>query len=266
MDGLSFHPYPNLATDPITRGYAWPNAGVADLGRIKQAVWDAFRNTAQPTTVNGLKLYLDEVGWQVDTSKHAGYSGVENVRVTSERTQARIYNALVRSVSCDPQVAELNFFGFYDDSPRDTGFQAALNRVDGTPRASAGAVQSAIAGTAAGCASARSWYPAKRVIGAVAPKWKIGRSGGVRFYAKASEGATVVACILPGWLGGTAAAAAMLTQRATSPGCKGGKSLPSHSASFVLHRTLPLLPATVAVRVVAEASSLRSRTFSRTLE
>ena len=150
MDGLSFHPYPNLATDPITRGYAWPNAGVADLGRIKQAVWDAFRDTAQPTTVNGLKLYLDEVGWQVDTSKLVGYSGVENVKVTNERTQARIYNALVRSVSCDPQVAELNFFGFYDDSPRGTGFQAALNRVDGTPRASAGAVQSAIAATAGG--------------------------------------------------------------------------------------------------------------------
>ena len=27
MDGLSFHPYPNVATDPLSRGYAWPNAG-----------------------------------------------------------------------------------------------------------------------------------------------------------------------------------------------------------------------------------------------
>jgi hypothetical protein len=67
MDGLSFHPYPNQATDPLDRGYPWPNAGFADVGRIKQALWDAFRDTPQATTVNGLKLYLDEVGWQVDT-------------------------------------------------------------------------------------------------------------------------------------------------------------------------------------------------------
>ena len=76
----------------------------------------------------------------------------------------------------------------------------------------------------------------------------------------------MVACILPGWLGGAAAAAAMLTQKATSPGCRGGKALPSHSAKFVLRRAVPLQPATVAVRLVAEASPLRSRTFSRTLE
>ncbi len=68
MDGLSFHPYPDRATDPLERGYPWPNAGFVDLGRIKQALWDAFRDTPQPTTVTGLKIYLDEVGWQVDTS------------------------------------------------------------------------------------------------------------------------------------------------------------------------------------------------------
>ena len=62
-----------------TRGYDWPNAGFVDLGRIKQAVWDAFRDTPQPTTVNGLRLYLDEVGWQVDTDGLLGYSGIENV-------------------------------------------------------------------------------------------------------------------------------------------------------------------------------------------
>ena len=45
MDGLSFHPYPNRATDPLERGYAWPNAGFVNLDRIKQAVWDAFAGT-----------------------------------------------------------------------------------------------------------------------------------------------------------------------------------------------------------------------------
>ncbi len=68
MDGFSFHPYPNEATDPLERGYQWPNAGFANLDRVKQALWDAFDGTAQPTTLDGLKLHLDEVGWQVDTS------------------------------------------------------------------------------------------------------------------------------------------------------------------------------------------------------
>jgi hypothetical protein len=72
MDGFSFHPYPNRATDPLERGYPWPNAGFVNLDRIKQALWDAFRGTPQPTTPTGLKLYLDEVGWQVDTSELPG--------------------------------------------------------------------------------------------------------------------------------------------------------------------------------------------------
>ena len=33
MDGFSFHPYPNRATDPLDRGYAWPNAGFVNLDR-----------------------------------------------------------------------------------------------------------------------------------------------------------------------------------------------------------------------------------------
>ena len=56
--------------------------------------------------------------------------------VTDEATQAAIYgDARARQPPCDPDVAEVNFFGFYDDGPRDTGFQAALHRADGTPRA-----------------------------------------------------------------------------------------------------------------------------------
>ena len=88
MDAFSFHPYPNEATDPLERGYAWPNAGFANLDRLKQALWDAFHGTAQPTTLDGLKLHLDEVGWQVDTAGRVGYRGRENVSVTDEVTQA----------------------------------------------------------------------------------------------------------------------------------------------------------------------------------
>ena len=96
MDGFSFHPYPNEATDPLERGYGWPNAGFVNLDRVKQALWDAFHGTAQPTTVEGLELHLDEVGWQVDTAARTGYRGKENVPVTDEVTQAAIYGQLIR--------------------------------------------------------------------------------------------------------------------------------------------------------------------------
>jgi hypothetical protein len=166
MDGFSFHPYPRKATDPLDRGYYWPNIGFANLDRLKQALWDAFHATAQPTTVEGLKIHLDEVGWQVDTSRRDGYTGRENVPVTDEITQAAIYGALLRRAVCDPDVAEISFFGFRDDSLR-TGFQAALHRADGTPRPSATALQEAIAETGAGCTGREvRWHPGDGVLGA----------------------------------------------------------------------------------------------------
>jgi hypothetical protein len=166
MDAFSLHPYPNQATDTLDRGYAWPNVGFANLDRIKQALWDAFHGTPQPTTVEGLKLHLDEVGWQVDTSDRPGYRGSENVPVTDEVTQAAIYGELVRRAACDPDVAEVSFFGFRDDGLR-TGFQAALYRADGSARPSAETVRLAIAETTAGCAGTpEQWFPAEQVMGA----------------------------------------------------------------------------------------------------
>jgi hypothetical protein len=163
MDGFSFHPYPNEATDPLERGYAWPNAGFVNLDRLKQALWDAFHGTAQPTTVDGLKLHLDEVGWQVDTAGRPGYRGAENVSVTDELTQAAIYGQLVHEAACDADVASVSFFGYRDDGLR-TGFQAGLARVDGSARPSSGAVRSAIASAA--CPTAlRTWSPGLAVVG-----------------------------------------------------------------------------------------------------
>src|SRR4029453_9518350 len=50
MDELAFHVHPR---DSRTFGekthFQWPNVGPADLNRLKQAVWDAFHGTAQPT-------------------------------------------------------------------------------------------------------------------------------------------------------------------------------------------------------------------------
>ncbi len=206
MDGFSFHPYPVKATDPLTKSYVWPNAGFANLDRIKQGLWDAFDGTPQPTTATGLKLYLDEVGWQVDTRSLAGYTGRENVPVTNEATQAAIYAQLVRAAACDSDIAEVNFFGFYDDSRR-AGFQAGLYHADGTPRPAAAAVQQAVVdSTVAGCAGIPSaWSPAAGVVGAaarpsaaVAPMTLVaGSRATVRVSIDVAEGARVTALVLP---------------------------------------------------------------------
>jgi hypothetical protein len=166
MDAFGFHPYPNKATDPLDRGYAWPDAGFVNLDRIKQALWDAFDGTQQPTTLQGLKVVLDEVGWQVGTTDEPGYTGVENVPVTDEATQAEIYGDLVRRAACDPDVAQVSFFGFHDDGSR-LGFQAGLARADGSLRPSADTVAEAIVDTAGGCATTEApWRPVQSVLNA----------------------------------------------------------------------------------------------------
>jgi len=203
MDGFSYHPYPNPSdfTVPFTFTYGWPNASIQELARVKQALWDAFDGTAQPTTLSGLKLYLDEVGWQVDTSGLPGYTDEENVRVTSESTQAGIYADLVRYVVCDPDVAQLNFFGYYDERSR-LGWQSALRRADGSERASNAAVAAAIAETGGECLGlVRGWRPLLKPEGAaVTFKRDAGMRAGVRtlsFTPTAAEDVTVTAAIVP---------------------------------------------------------------------
>ena len=193
MDAFSFHPYPNRATDPLDRGYGWPNAGFVNLDRVKQALWDAFHGTPQPTTLTGLGLHLDEIGWQVDTSRRSGYQGAENVPVTDELTQALIYGDLIRRAACDPDVDEVSFFGFRDDGLR-TGFQAALHRADGTPRPAAESVQAAIEATADGCSRQEvSWTPMEEVAGAQVVLG-VASSTGVQARIRAAEDARLRVC------------------------------------------------------------------------
>ena len=190
MDAFSFHPYPNEATDPLERGYGWPNAGFVNLDRVRQALWDAFHATPQSTTLTGLELHLDEVGWQVGTTGRTGYTGRENVRVTDEITQAGIYGQLVREAACDADVASLSFFGFRDDGLR-TGFQAGLERADGSPRPSAAAVQEAIG---APCPSEPLvWTPGVEVLGATAAMR--GESARVTAHVAAGEDAVARVCV-----------------------------------------------------------------------
>ena len=64
MDELGLHLYPRSDRDPVRAGDRWPRAGIVNLARLKQAVWDAFAGTGQPTVEQGLKLRIDEIGWQ----------------------------------------------------------------------------------------------------------------------------------------------------------------------------------------------------------
>jgi hypothetical protein len=183
MDELSFHPFPNLATDPLGRGYQWPNAGLANLDRIKQAVWDAFYATGQPVfpessfahfgslaalaASDSLRFRLNEVGWQVEIvpSARAAYHGRENVATTDEATQAQIYADSIPFIACDPAVRSLLFFHLVDDPDLDR-WQSGLIRADGTRRPAYDAVKAAIARTGGRCGGVTTaWRHATTVIG-----------------------------------------------------------------------------------------------------
>jgi hypothetical protein len=168
MDELAVHVYPQTPRDPLLKGYRWPNAGIPNLGRLKQAVWDAFHDTGQPTVEEGLTLKVAEAGWQVRVVRSArqAYHGRENVRVTTEKQQASIYRQMIRFLVCDSDVTSLLFFGLIDQ--RDLGrFQAGLLRADRTRRASYRVVKSTIAGTGGRCVGrATHWRHSTSVVGA----------------------------------------------------------------------------------------------------
>ena len=176
MDALSYHPYPNASTDKLDTGYAWPNAGIPDLARIKQAVWDAFHGTGQPTfeeagMPNGpartLKLRLNEVGWQVSIppANRAAYFGKESVVTTDEGTQAAIYGNLIPLLACDPSVESVLFFNLVDEANLDR-WQSGLMRADWTRRPSYGIVKGAIAAGQTRCAGRQvAWRHEYRPVG-----------------------------------------------------------------------------------------------------
>jgi hypothetical protein len=182
MDELAYHPYPDRDRDPLMKGYRWPNAGVPNLGRIKQAFWDAFRGTAQPLFPEGrgsggMKVRLDELGWQVGAVPSAAfaYFGRESIRPTGETAQARIYGDAVRYLACDASVHSVLFF-LLRDEPNLDRWQAGLVRADGTRRPSFYSVKAAMAQTGGRCRGAmRPWRHSTRVEGARV-KWPRKRS------------------------------------------------------------------------------------------
>jgi hypothetical protein len=122
MDQLSVHPYPNpnKPTDSPAVGYGDPNRfGISNLDRVKQAVYDAFNGTGQPTTLTGLTFVVDEVGWQTDTSAYSQYVNAENVAVVSEQQQAAFIQLMAtKYFACDPTVTDVQLFLLVDEKYR----------------------------------------------------------------------------------------------------------------------------------------------------
>ena len=136
MDQLSIHPYPNpnAPADSPDVGYEVADRyGVSNMDRVKQAVYDAFNGTGQPTTVSAgsrasvsagaargpLTFVIDEIGWQTDTTQYSQYVNAENVAVVSEQTQAEYIKKMAEKYfACDPTVVSVQLFLLADEKYR----------------------------------------------------------------------------------------------------------------------------------------------------
>ena len=148
MDQLAVHPYPNPSSPTDAPNIGYPSQeryGISNLSRVKQAVWDAFHGTAQPTTLEGLTFRIDEIGWQVDTKDLPGYVNSENVATIDEATQAAHVAEMVQEYfACDPTVTDVLLFLLVDEPYRNGrdakgkllggGWQSGLVTVDGQQR------------------------------------------------------------------------------------------------------------------------------------
>jgi hypothetical protein len=216
-DVFDFHAYSNINTQPLTRPYQWPNAGAANLDRLKQAWWDAFHGTGQPVfrepgdTGPGpfATFRIDESGTQVtiDPTKVSKslYSLKENVPTVSEATQAQYYTGLINLVKCDSSVSTLDLFHLIDE-PLLNGFQSGLLRVDGSKRPSYAAVKQAIA-AADTCATPHTWKHTISVIGAKGSfnvTTKVAAQRTFRSTVGAGEEVTATTSIFPATTGSSA--------------------------------------------------------------
>ena len=193
FDEFDMHPYPPTQdTDPFSKPFQWPQGGAANLDRIKQALWDGFNGTAQPTPAEqaggrtaqsarfggqGLPIDLDEVGEQTNvlqTSHANAYtSPPENVTPIDEPTQAAHYTELAEMAACDPDVKRLLYFPLIDDQAVNTGFQSGQLYVDLTHKQSYDAMKQKIASAKGECQGGVSgvpttWQHTTQVIGAQA--------------------------------------------------------------------------------------------------
>lgn len=168
MDELGLHLYPRSDRDSVAAGDRWPRAGIVNLARIKQAVWDAFGGTGQPTVERGLKLRIDEIGWQaaVPAGLRSAYVGRETAATTTERAQAANYAKLIGIAACDRSISALYLLHLRDD-PDLERYQSGVRRADGSARPAYAAVRAAAARARRGCAGKQvTWRHATGVVGA----------------------------------------------------------------------------------------------------
>jgi hypothetical protein len=220
LDELALHPYPDVQdTDPPEKGYRWPNVGVPNLDRVKQAVWDGFRDTQQPVFLDEpggfatdapgaarpfvraappptLKLTIDEIGWQtkVAAAKQALYHGRETVAPVEPSAQADYYARMLRFYLCDSLVREVLIFHLIDETDLDR-FQSGLLWADHSKKDAYDVVARAAAETQRLCSGQPiRWRHTERVIGAKAT-WTA--AGGNAFSLTAGEDVTYSAGIFP---------------------------------------------------------------------
>ena len=122
MDQLALHPYPNPGSPTDAPNVGYPSRqryGISNLSRVKQAVWDAFHSTAQPTTLEGLTFRIDEVGWQ---GRHEGPAGLRQLGERGHRRRGDASSAPGRMVqeyfACDPAVTDVLLFLLVDEPYR----------------------------------------------------------------------------------------------------------------------------------------------------
>jgi hypothetical protein len=187
FDEFNMHPYPlTQDTDRFSKKFPWPQAGAADLDRIKQALWDAFDGTGQATVTEQaggtkqqfdgsqrLPIDLDEVGEQtIDAGHEPAYDGTtENVTAIDEAQQAASHVELAEIGACDPAVKSVLYFPLIDDSQISTGFQSGDLFADFAQKQSYAALKAKIASARGECQGGvggipRSWSHTTQVIGA----------------------------------------------------------------------------------------------------
>jgi hypothetical protein len=259
FDEFDMHPYPPVQdTAPFTRSFQWPQAGAADLARIKQALWDAFHGTAQPLPAEyaggrsaavGLPIDLDEAGEQTTVVGHAAayVHAPESVQPISEATQARRYVDLARIGECDPDVKAILWFPLIDDSGLSDGFQSGLLYADLAHKPSYDALKTEIATSQGQCSGIpQRWVHTRAVSGAaVVPALTSNRIA-----VTAAEDATYSASLVP------------------APGTRRPAAATVALASGVVRAyrrppiTLPsgIRPGTYRVRVVVAAATNPDRT------
>jgi hypothetical protein len=196
FDEFNMHPYPPIQdTDPFSKPFQWPQAGAANLDRIKQALWDGFNGTAQQIPAEqaggrtaqsaktqrfgnaGLPIDLDEVGEQtivIGTPHQNAYTDPpENVSPIDEPTQAQHYTDLAEMAACDPDVKALLYFPLIDNTDINQGFQSGQLYADFAHKQSYGAMKTKIATAKGQCQGGvagvpTTWVHTTQVIGAAA--------------------------------------------------------------------------------------------------